>query len=1049
MRIWTIVLMCGAVAFAACGGCGDPDPAPDAAINNVADDAANNRTDAADMPASDMVVPGDMPPARGRVVIDLAPYADGNLFDDGQPVRVFQSTDEAELVPGPVASGRAGDWVLQNGAARFVVEGEDRSMSPCPYGGHIIDGTATNVENDGDMIGEICLLVNAGSTMIPESFEVLSDGSDGVGILAVTGPLGINDWINFNTMAADLGFGGIGELRIGPNRVPTITATVYYIIRAGERGIRSVIALRNDGSAQQDLFIGSLMGGGGDGSYWNPLSSKRGYGTTGISLDTLVGEPMPFVGYGGNNKSFWAYVPKPNPAFDQHDLPIGGVYLAISNIVVNGLDIPNILQVMIATEAQIPTHPDLTHLQPAETVVKEHWTYVGNSAAMILDQAYPTVLGVQTGTIEGTVVDENGDPEIGAIVTALDTKGQPMSHTRSVDPGTFSLSVPPGNYTVSARVGNLVASALATVGPGTTVSDVQLPLPAPATITVNVTDPAGAPVPGRVTVICDPAPCPGKPTQAEVDTVTDGLPAQWAGVYFADIATGEAVFQLPAGQYRVVVSRGMAWSVWPTDGVPDRGFPITVAANERPTIDAEIAQVVDMTGLLATDMHVHTISSHDSSTPHTARIAGFVADGIDVAVSTDHDIIADYGPAVTWLGAEQHIATVVGLEITTSDLGHYNAFPLAYDAAHKRGGALDWANGPDLALLPSEMFAWFDAHPGEQVVQVNHADSLGLIKSTLGDPLRGISLADPATMRLPASAPDPVTGDTGLWTDDFTAYEVANGNDLPQYWALFRWWLTMIGRGFAPTGTAVSDTHRRWSDVGTTPRSLVTVPAGTDTPSTFSESAFVTAVNAGKVIGTNGPTLRVVIQNPGIGQASYGEVVDGADGEVNAAVSIQMPEWMRIDTIDVYTNLDTVITEPGVPNEDPVVPSMSVPVTFDPADFVDVATGTSVHRRIEKTVNIPLTITEDAYFVFIVRGVATSNMVPVLREVGTRPFAFTNPIFVDFDGNGYDNPPLAAAARTLAPRPSVLPGPRDVTPTAAQIMMSFESRTCSEFDHAH
>ena len=112
----------------------------------------------------------------------------------------------------------------------------------------------------------------------------------------------------------------------------------------------------------------------------------------------------------------------------------------------------------------------------------------------------------------------------------------------------------------------------------------QLDLPASATIVVSVTDPAGDPVPGRIKVICDEDPCPGKPSQAEIDNETDKLPPLWAGIYFADVTTGEATFDLPAGPYRVVVSRGMAWSVWPPDGVPDGGFAFTAVSDQTETL---------------------------------------------------------------------------------------------------------------------------------------------------------------------------------------------------------------------------------------------------------------------------------------------------------------------------------------------------------------------------------------------------------------------------------------------------------------------------------
>lgn len=1037
-----------------CGGCGDPDPEPtDTGTDTTEEDVdvVDMRGDGGEVDAGDM--PDDMGPTAGPVEIDLAPYLVDSPLDDGGTVRVFQAQSEQDLVEGAVATGRAGDWVLENDVARFVVEGDVRAMSACPYGGHLIDGAPRDIPSDGDTLGEICLFVNAGSTLVPETFEIVQDGSQGgAGVLAVSGPLDLHDWINFTTMAADLGFGALGELAIGPNTVPPVYATVYYVLRPGERGLRAVTALRNDGDTQTDLMIGHLAGGGGDGSYWDPLSSKQGYGTAGLSLDTLEGEPMPWVGYGGLANSSWAYVPKPDPDFDDYAIPVGGAYLAVSNIVVAAPGVDNILQLLIATPGQIPSLDALTHLQPGEVAINEHWTFVGDgSMSTMLDQIY-TLTEVDTGSVSGEVRLADDTAAEGALVTAVDADGAPLSQTIADDTGAFSMSVPPGTYEVRARIGNLAADPVAAVDVTAGGDEVvgPLALPEPSTLIVHARDPAGEAVPARITVLCDVDGCPGRPTQQEIDLETDKLPELWAGVYYADVATGDVEFELPPGDYRVVVSRGLAWSVWPEDAVPDGGFDVTAVAGDVQEIDAEIAPVIDMTGLLSADFHVHTLSSHDSSTPHLDRVRGFVSDGLDVAVSSDHDIIADYAPAAAELGAQDEIATVIGLEITTSDIGHFNGFPLEYDAQHKRGGALDWAGGPDLSLTPEEILNWIDEQPGDQVVQVNHADSLGLFKNILADPLRGISLVDPTTRRLPAAEPDPQTGDTGLWSEAFTAYEVANGNDLPQFWALFRWWLTMVGRGFSPTGTAVTDTHRRYSDVGSTPRSIVTVPEGMDTAATFDSSGLVAAVNAGRVIGTNGPVLRVALRNDADERASYGEVLDGSSGEVTAEIEIQTPEWMQVDTIDVYSNVESVIGDPGRPNEDPVAPTSTTSVVLTPADLVDVATGGQrTHRRYEKTVEIPLQVTEDSYFVFIVRGDATAAMTPVLQESATLPFAWTNPVFVDFDGNGYDSPPLSDLASSMPPQPPRPSGQTDTPMTKEMILRSFEENTCNEESHAH
>jgi hypothetical protein len=156
---------------------------------------------------------------------------------------------------------------------------------------------------------------------------------------------------------------------------------------------------------------------------------------------------------------------------------------------------------------------------------------------------------------------------------------------------------------------------------------------------------------------------------------------------------------------------------------------------------------------------------------------------------------------------------------------------------------------------------------------------------------------------------------------------------------------------------------------------------------------------------------------------------------------------MTVDTIDVYTNEESVVGEPGQPNEDPVSPTSTVDVNLTPADLVDVAAGAErTHRRYQKTVEIPLTVNEDSYFVFIVRGEATGPMTPILRETETLPFAWTNPIFVDFDGNGYDDPPLADLAST-SPPPTQTPEVVDTPVTAETVLQSLRENTCREHPH--
>ena len=104
--------------------------AGDAGPDTVADADVSPDTD-----VSSDVDPGPEP-GSPVVVDDLAERipegSDGN-------VSVYQIEDEAQIRPGMSAQAMVGDWILESDRGVFVVEGEDRTMSPCPWGGSVID----------------------------------------------------------------------------------------------------------------------------------------------------------------------------------------------------------------------------------------------------------------------------------------------------------------------------------------------------------------------------------------------------------------------------------------------------------------------------------------------------------------------------------------------------------------------------------------------------------------------------------------------------------------------------------------------------------------------------------------------------------------------------------------------------------------------------------------------------------------------------------------------------------------------------------------------
>ncbi len=995
------LLLCATLlALTNCTCDGEPDPdmggEPDSAVDAGKGDATNDT-------GRDMADPddagGDMGPRAqlgDPVPTDISQWTEGA---GAGTARVFASTSPDDLVESPFQNAQVGDWVMENDLIRVVIEQDDRVITSCPWGGHIIAGEAVDGEG-GSILGEACLFFNGGSTVRGSTFEVVSEGGEGTAaVLAVTGTMELLDFINFPTMAEDFGLGPFGNLAVGPNRVPPLTATTYYILRPGERHVRAVTGYRNDGDSTEHVVAMYAMPNGGDGFFYNPWNEVGGWGYKSLSVSALGGAPAPFAGYAGPDASYLV-VPEPVPGLGVDGLPMGAAYLGLSGLAFLAMGIDDLLPVLLAQPTTLPDVQEIVHLEPGEVAfVNASFLFGSGSVESVVTPAYE-LLGVETGTVEGRVVDAANQPVAGATVTAVRDR-LPLSQARTAADGSYVLAVPAGDYELRARLGNVPGfdAPMVTVVAGESVASGDVMLANPGTLQVAVNSPDGSPIHARVSVICEAEECPARATDAETEVGGDQLPDTWAAVGWA--LDGNVELDLPPGDYRVVVSRGIEYSVWPQDATTSGGQLVTITAGADTVIDAEIARVVDSAGAIGADFHVHGYASHDSGTPDLDRIRSFVVEGTEVIVSSDHDAVVDWAPAIAELGFGSELTTLVGLEVSTTDIGHFNAFPMTHDPTHRRGGAVDWAGGDGPSMTPQQLFdALREQFDGEQVIQVNHAAGLGLVEGLQANVLTRISTSERERMRMPPGDTDPVTGDTGLWSDDFTAFEVYNGLKLPNMWPLMRWWQTMIGRGFAPTGTAVTDTHRRYGQLGGVPRSFVFLDTP-DTPDTVDQAAFVASINAGRVVGTSGPFFVATLTNGG-DTVSMGETIDGSSGSVTLDVDIQTPEWITVDTVDVYVNQSAAITETAEVIEDELPPTLSLPIaTMQP---VEVATGDLTHRRLTAQVSTPIAVTADAYVVVVVRG--SSSLYPVAVGDDEVPFAFANPIFIDFDGNGYDNPPF-------------------------------------------
>jgi hypothetical protein len=779
---------------------------------------------------------------------------------------------------------------------------------------------------------------------------VLSDGSDGgAAVLAVTGRLVLLDFINILGLAST--FIDIENLNIAlnPDQELPITATVYYILRGGDQGVRVVTALRNDGDAALHFPVAHLMDSGGVVEFFNPTSSLKGFGYEGGlgGIAQIAGEKTIFLGFRGEAGSHLVAF-DPDPMLSQA-LPQSGVYLAVAGVAVHVRGISNIANTLLANAAQLERTPGLAHMPPGAVETFGYWHMVGDgSLASMLDATYRE-LGVSTGRVEGRVL-EGGTGAAGLRVSAIDAEGRTLSQAVTDATGAYGMDVPLGTYQLRAHGrGRLGAPGSAQVTAGATAT-AELSVAPAGVIQVKARDPEGSAVPAKIVLFCEGT-CPQELTSQDRDVTFDPQ-VEGATVTIFTGVDGEATLEVPAGSYKVAVSRGPEWSLWPADAQTSGGAPVTVASGESQEVVAEIAHVVQTPGWVSADLHVHGINSPDSPVALADRVRTFLAEGVDVLVATDHDYITDYGPTIAALGANDWLSTVVGEEITTFDYGHYNAFPMEQDATQRNNGAVDWAGGDGDGLTPAQIFAAVRAQGGDRVVQINHPNS-GYFGAVEADTLRGTSKANPRKFRLPATTPDPVTGDTGLWDEGFTALEIYNGYSESSFWRIARWWLAAVSRGFTPTATAVSDTHKRIKDQAGGPRSYVYLGEGADTPATFSPQQLARAINEGRLIGTNGPTFTVKASF-GEQAASVGDTLAATAGQaVTLEVTLELPSWMSVNAIDVFSNLPQEALDSGnaAPSTEPLTPTLSMPVSLTEADQVVVAEGTTTHSVYRKTIS--------------------------------------------------------------------------------------------------
>ncbi|MEZ4280350.1 MAG: CehA/McbA family metallohydrolase [Myxococcota bacterium] len=562
-----------------------------------------------------------------------------------------------------------------------------------------------------------------------------------------------------------------------------------------------------------------------------------------------------------------------------------------------------------------------------------------------------------------TVRGRIDDPE--ARIHFARVGGDPVSEVAPDADGRYALRLPPGRYRAEARG---AADRLA-------VTELEVPVAAAGTDPIEVPELAlGAPgwiaLPddfvGRVVFLRTDGSGPARFGDTRLgfrsgeQPIASGLEAE-----FVNVAGDGAPrrIPIPPGAYRAIATRGPEFAAHEGTIEVHPGKTAKLAF-------APLPRVAPTPGWLAADLHVHSGRSFDSNLPEARQIEAFAASGAEVLVSTEHDRIFDPRETIAAAGLAGEIVGVTGSEMTSAwaggespfTAGHLNVFPLEREANAWGRGAI-----PLEGRRLRDVFAELRARPRPPFVQMNHprphpnGDDVDAYFNHLAVAGEALDPARPLG-EWPNSVLIERSPEHGLRDLDVDAIELMNAEDMLRFRRTRADWLSFLLQGERIVGTANSDSHRLGEIVGL-PRTYVRVDD--DRVRSFDSQAFVEALRAGRAYGSTGPLL-----NARLGLAEIGEIHAGSKGVLE--ITVDAAEWVPIAEWRAYVDGELIHRAP-------------------------IARGESAA--------LPLAFERDAFVTVEVEGPAEGLYRDVLP--GFVPFAFSNPIFVDVDGNGrYDAPGL-------------------------------------------
>ena len=513
----------------------------------------------------------------------------------------------------------------------------------------------------------------------------------------------------------------------------------------------------------------------------------------------------------------------------------------------------------------------------------------------------------------------------------------------------YDILLPEGIYKAQANFFPATTETIFSIKPDAENTCV-LQNPPTTSVAVKITDSKGEHVPGKVTFIgLDPTPSPYFRPE---NPVKNGRNWETSKNSCYPPEAGLEV-DIPTGTYLVYASRGPEYSV--DQKILEMSIPIS--NREKMALTFVIDKVVDTKKFVSIDPHMHTIKS-DGRIDISERIKSVVAEGVNVAIATDHNYIIDYEPTLKTLDLDKYLTVLIGNEVTTGGVIHYNTYPVVLHKGEEFNGAID-AHSPEAGPL----FKASRENDPQAILQVNHPRSgtIGYFNNYQLDLLSAASAKKSFD----------------------TSFDVMEGMNGPYFYSsnftVIMDWLHLLNRGYYFPIVGSSDSHSIAR--GEPGYSRTYVYYEKDKGEDLDFNAILEAIKRGHSFSSNGPIIDCTIN----GRYIPGDSFTAAGGKVNIGIQVQCAPWISLSEVRIIVNGERkVILRASDQN-------------------------TSVMRFSEE---IGLTVTEDSYVA--VEALGNRSLFPVLQALArqgqltnaTLPYALTNPVFVDVDGNGQFDPPL-------------------------------------------